>query len=364
MRPITLSPSTSPNLERFVLLDGMRGIAALSVVIFHVLSRFNLPIFSSAYTAVDLFFCISGFVIGHAYFNKLQTFMTVQEFMRYRIVRLYPAFLVGSILGLAALCIKISMGDGNINNVSAAVAAILNLSFLPYLGNSKISIYGLDIIGGIFPVNNPAWTLFFELFANFLLAIWIRKASYLSLKPIVIFFGILLLVYCVNYRVIAPGSEFDNFLGGFPRSIYGIFAGFMIFYLYRKPPIKNQSALCGGILIFTVFLLSIPAVKILTSALWLASALVVGPLLVFSASRFECNGLTARFSSWLGELSYPIYCIHYPIYSLATSIIPSEFFDLKVGILCILVTVIFSHVVYLYVDVPARRFLRDRFLTY
>jgi peptidoglycan/LPS O-acetylase OafA/YrhL len=65
----------------FSALDAMRGIAAVSVVFYHAGIHSGLPLLPHAYLAVDLFFVLSGFVIAHAYEEKLHHGMTVGKFM-------------------------------------------------------------------------------------------------------------------------------------------------------------------------------------------------------------------------------------------------------------------------------------------
>ena len=66
--------------HRFIFLDGLRGIAAVVVVIFHFSQDGNIrQLFPSAPIAVDLFFCLSGFVIAWAYYQKLSTGMVFKD---------------------------------------------------------------------------------------------------------------------------------------------------------------------------------------------------------------------------------------------------------------------------------------------
>lgn len=95
----------NPNLlktkQHFEILDGLRGIAAVAVVIFHFM-EFAVPDYSKsfiahAYLAVDFFFCLSGFVIAYAYDNKVQKLGALQ-FLKLRLIRLHPLVIIGSVL--------------------------------------------------------------------------------------------------------------------------------------------------------------------------------------------------------------------------------------------------------------------------
>ena len=76
------------NRRSFVTLDGLRGIAALAVVTRHA-PYFRNPFFES-YLAVDFFFVLSGFVLAHAYGQRLRGNLSILDFVKIRIVRLYP----------------------------------------------------------------------------------------------------------------------------------------------------------------------------------------------------------------------------------------------------------------------------------
>jgi peptidoglycan/LPS O-acetylase OafA/YrhL len=87
--------------QQYDSLDGVRGLAALIVVLWHMPSPMQTLGPRSGYLAVDLFFCLSGFVLTHAYQGKIKAGMSYLEFFKIRIVRLYPIFIFG--IGLGAL---------------------------------------------------------------------------------------------------------------------------------------------------------------------------------------------------------------------------------------------------------------------
>lgn len=89
--------------QHFHVLDGLRGIAALAVVIFHFMEwiypDFTENFIGHGFLAVDFFFCLSGFVIAYAYDNRL-TKMGVKSFFTSRLIRLHPLVIAGTLLGL------------------------------------------------------------------------------------------------------------------------------------------------------------------------------------------------------------------------------------------------------------------------
>ncbi|TIW52974.1 MAG: acyltransferase, partial [Mesorhizobium sp.] len=88
----------------YLNLDALRGVAAISVMLYHF-SPFiaDGKVLPSSYLAVDLFFLLSGFVIAHAYDRKIESGM---GFGTFRLIRLYPLYLAGTLLGAFYLLIK------------------------------------------------------------------------------------------------------------------------------------------------------------------------------------------------------------------------------------------------------------------
>ena len=79
------SSAFADSKPHYVLLDGLRGVAALLVIWYHVFEGFaTSPIdqkFNHGYLAVDFFFILSGFVIGYAYDDRWKTTMTQKELL-------------------------------------------------------------------------------------------------------------------------------------------------------------------------------------------------------------------------------------------------------------------------------------------
>ena len=138
--------------QTFRMLDGIRGVAALLVVMRHTHTLFFPIEFQESYLAVDLFFLLSGVVICHSYEEKLKGSLSISQFSWIRLVRIYPLYIVGSSLGLIA-------------NFTSSTDDFFSLYTLLYTVLAIFLIPGLDPAG--FPLNTPAWSLFFELLINF-----------------------------------------------------------------------------------------------------------------------------------------------------------------------------------------------------
>ena len=98
---------------RYEILDGLRGVASVIVVLFHLLETYSAgptyQVINHGYLAVDFFFVLSGFVIGYAYDDRWNR-MTTWGFFKRRLVRLHPMVVMGTVLG--ACFYFFAQGDG------------------------------------------------------------------------------------------------------------------------------------------------------------------------------------------------------------------------------------------------------------
>jgi peptidoglycan/LPS O-acetylase OafA/YrhL len=160
----------------YPILDGLRGVAALIVVTFHLaepLSTGRLDnLVNHGYLAVDFFFLLSGFVIGYAYDDRWHK-MTVGDFFKRRIERLQPMVILGTTLGAIGFYFTDSTLWPLIHTIPVwkmLVVMIIGYTILPVP-------LSLDIRGWeeMHPLNSVGWSLLFEYMANFLYAIGIRN---------------------------------------------------------------------------------------------------------------------------------------------------------------------------------------------
>src|SRR5262245_60033816 len=96
--------------KRYEVLDGLRGWAAISVMLMQYSENTANPLFKNADIAVDLFFILSGFVLMHSYRKKLLLGLSAREYIRKRIIRLYPMFAISMAIGIPALLIAAAAG--------------------------------------------------------------------------------------------------------------------------------------------------------------------------------------------------------------------------------------------------------------
>src|ERR1043165_8588900 len=97
--------------KRFHSLDGLRGVCALSVVLFHAADLFHYgPLMPHGFLAVDMFFILSGFVIAFRYEDALNRGLHLRAFLEARGRRLLPVYWLGAAFNIAVFIWMVSSG--------------------------------------------------------------------------------------------------------------------------------------------------------------------------------------------------------------------------------------------------------------
>lgn len=340
--------------HRFEFLDGLRGVAAFAVVIMHYTQQHGKAtgIFGSAGLAVDLFFCLSGFVIAWSYYQKLLDGMSFSVYLKKRLVRLYPMFLIGSTLGILGFLIKFIHGTNTYSLLEVIKAGVVNSFYLPYFVNRQV-----DQIHAVFLLNPPSWSLFFELVANVVFIFTIRFSKTL-LVGLTILFGILLIFAGAAFHT-SPGWSTTNFIGGFPRVGYSFMLGVLIFKFFDFSE-KIPRVSCFWIIFALTICFLVPSFQKWVYY-WLLGALFLMPLIVLLGSRVDVKQpLLSKLFVYLGWISYPIYCLHSPLLGIWESISPMPD-KYNVGLLILFpLTILITHLIAKYIDNPVRAWLSRR----
>ncbi|MDD2243446.1 MAG: acyltransferase [Dysgonamonadaceae bacterium] len=311
---------TKPHYE---ILDGLRGVAALMVILYHVFEGFaTSPIdqrFNHGYLAVDFFFVLSGFVVGYAYDDRWKK-MSTKDFFKRRLIRLHPMVVMGAILGAITFVIQGSVQwDGTqVPFYLLIVAFILTIFMIPAIPGTGPEVRGN---GEMFPLNGPSWSLFFEYIGNILYALVIRRFSTKALSILVGISGISLASFAIfnlsGYGNLGVGWTLAdyNLLGGFLRMIFAYSAGLLISRNFKPMHIRGAFWKCS---IAIVILLSVPHLGA-KGALWMNGlydtlcTLVFFPILVYmGASGVTTDKASSKINKFLGDISYPLYMVHYP----------------------------------------------------
>ena len=317
-----MNQTSKPHYE---ILDGLRGVAAVLVMLYHIGEGFaTSPVDQSVnhgYLAVDFFFILSGFVIGYAYDDRWDRGLTVKDFLRRRLIRLHPMVIMGVLLGAASFLIQGSerWDRTGVPLQMVLIAVLLNLFLLPVPPGS-----GADVRGNceMFPLNGPNWSLFFEYIGNILYALAIRRLPTKWLAALTAAAGIGLGAFAVGglsgFGHLGVGWSLTdwNFLGGFLRLMFSFSAGLLLSRIFRPGKVCGAFWICSAVL---CALLSAPHIgggeRLWLNGLYEAVCVIfIFPALVrLGASCKTTDRATSAMCGFLGDISYPVYVVHYPL---------------------------------------------------
>jgi peptidoglycan/LPS O-acetylase OafA/YrhL len=303
-----------PDRRIFATLDGIRGVAAIAVVALHTRPFFGNWTPNEAFLAVDMFFVLSGVVIANAYEHRLRSVLTGWDFVKIRLIRLYPLYILGTVIGLLAILLDIRSSGAAGALPSAILLAIIMLPD-PFV---KI----------VFPINPPAWSLFFELFVNVVYAFTFRFLSIRVLTTIMVVSALGLvgiLCFQPNHNL-EVGWTAKNLSGGFFRVGYSFFAGVLLYRLFasRKlaPNRDWRTALIPWVILGLVaMVLGGKTSDTIEPFYQFAAVTLLFPAIVYAALWFEPMGFGARVCKFLGATSYAVYAIHVPLFWLFRSMV-------------------------------------------
>ncbi|QKZ12575.1 acyltransferase family protein [Spirosoma sp. KUDC1026] len=307
---------TKPHYQ---VLDGLRGVAAIIVVFFHLaepLASSHLDnVVNHGYLAVDFFFLLSGFVIGYAYDDRWDK-LTISGFLRRRFERLQPLVVLGMTLG----AITFYFTDSTIWPLIHTIP-VWKLIIVWLIGCTILPVpLSMDIRGWqeMHPLNSVGWSLFFEYIANVLYALGLRKLSNKALAIFVALAGAVLLHFAVTNPNgdITGGWTFnvEQMRIGLIRTIFPFFAGLLLSRVARPVYIKNSFLWCS-LLVAAVLLMPRlgGAEHLWMNGLYEAFCIIiVFPLIVYiGASGVVRSQTEEKICRFLGDLSYPLYMTHY-----------------------------------------------------
>jgi peptidoglycan/LPS O-acetylase OafA/YrhL len=292
--------------QHFDVLDGLRGIAALSVVTFHFMewayTDASKNFIGHGFLAVDFFFCLSGFVIGYAYDDRIAK-MGILNFFKLRIIRLHPLVIAGSVLGLLAFLFDPFGGHPELYSTGKIILAFL----------CSVLLIPLPVIAdrgfNLFSFNAPAWSLFWEYVANIVYAFVLYRVS----RSFLLLFTILsaLAVCFVAYRSgnLLGGWSGPTFWDGCARISYSFSVGLLI---YRSNwIIKNKLGFIGlAILLFLAFIMPFSKLNAISEPF---VVLVYFPLLIALGAGATLTPAIRRVCIFSGKISYPLYMTHYAV---------------------------------------------------
>lgn len=365
----------SDSKKHYEILDGLRGVAAVIVVAFHILEIFSggdhtKQLVNHGYLAVDFFFLLSGFVIAHAYDDRWGK-MSLTDFFKRRLIRLHPMIIVGILIG--AVCFYPSAAA---MFPAVAETPVWKLVLVTCLGLFLIPVPGsLDIRGWgeMYPLNGPAWSLFFEYIANIIYALILRKVSNTILWLLAIVAGAALIHLAVgspNGDVIGGWSlDPAQLRVGFTRLAFPFLAGILLRRL-TKPGNINNAFLWSSLLI--TLALAFPRMGG-SDSLWLNGIydsliiILVFPAIVYIGASGSIKDETMqKVCRFLGDISYPLYITHFPILYVYYAWVNNNNITIEgswmVGSAVSVLSIMVAYASLKLYDIPVREWLTKRYL--
>ena len=372
---------------RYEILDGLRGVAAVLVVAYHLFETYfggkpNQPI-NHGYLAVDFFFVLSGFVIGYAYDDRWDR-MSTWAFFKRRLIRLHPMVIFGTLFGALLYYFGSCAEFPLINNTPWwMVLLVMFWCFTLIPLPSSMDIRGWAETN---PLNGPAWSLQWEYVGNILYALFIRKFSKLALGISVAIFAVLTIILCLNidvfgfleerswasYTVVGGWSTTpDQLQVGLTRLLYPFFCGLLISRVGKLIKVKAGFWWCS-LMIAVLFCMPWMGLGTEGEARWTNGLyeafciLVCFPLIVAMGAGSSVKGSkSTAINKFLGDISYPIYITHYPLIYMQMSWVDSHK-DAPLGMhifvaVCIFVlAILVAYGSYKLYDLPVREWLKKK----
>ena len=302
-------------------LDGCRGICACLVAFFHFRALFHvsvnshigkLPIITNAWLAVDFFFVLSGFVIAANYQDRLVSrTVRVRDFLILRLGRLYPLHLATLIL-MVGLVIFFHYGSFG----AAHLELSANDATIPGFVANLFLIQGLHTLPqGTW--NHPSWSISTEVATYLVFALswhYLQRYTWILIVITILLAPPLLLILSGDLAV--------TFDWGFIRSMLGFSLGALAFNVTQWGPSARLLAklsrlessiaelFIGGITIAFVCFVGVTPLSIASPFLF------TGVVMLFSQENGIITPLLRQSPMRaLGQWSYSIYMLHYPLQS-------------------------------------------------
>ncbi|KRQ01528.1 acetyltransferase [Bradyrhizobium yuanmingense] len=371
-------------------LDSIRGIAATSVVIHHLLlmptflaafphnAWINCSFFRSAWLLVDLFFVLSGMVMALSYVENDFTRFSLREFMVRRLARVYPLHILMLLANLVFRLLRIGLVMAGVV-VAAPAAFEVNNAYS--FGLNVLLLHSMGFIDYL-SWNAPSWSISVEFYTylvfGLIVLIALRMRSlpwFYVLSGLLAVGSLVFIIFVLEKKSIELQTDF-----GLLRCFVGFFLGVLMVRIVDRLPAKPGPAAQGALqfvaMIASIVLVSLaeanPAATFLAPVMF---AIFLGSLLAFPDALLVPRILVAKPLIWLGRRSYSIYMVH------ALVVLLAEYFVRGVGagriaaldsiwaglpatlnlVVSLAAVLAVSHLTYLYVEIPGGRLLRNAF---
>lgn len=369
----------------YELLDGLRGIAAILVLFYHIFEGFSfaeltngagegiIRTINHGHMAVDFFFMLSGFVLSYAYDDRWRK-MTVGGFLKRRLIRLHPMLIMGVIIGTITFALSgFTKWDGSTTPIGwVMVAMLLTMLMIPAVPGVPYEVRGN---GEMFPLNGPGWSLFFEYVGNILYALFIRRLSTRALSMLTIFLGCLHVWFFVGdvsgYDMVGVGWTIDevNFWGGLVRMLFPFTMGMLVARTFKPRKVRGAFGICSAmlVLLFTVPYMPSTAAISLNSLYEVACIVFIFPFIVWLGACGSLGEKKKKTVNLLGDISYPLYIVHYPImYLFYAWLIENKHYTLQscwpIALLVVVSSIVLAFLCLKLYDEPVRKWFTEKWL--
>lgn len=291
----------------FHSLDALRGLAAITILLFHAAFFYGVKTPREGQMAVDLFFVMSGFIIAHRYDADFRSGMSVRSFLAIRLTRLYPLYLLGAVLGLVPALLAIGAGDNDWFHRGLVASFPLHVLMLP-------SWFVVPRIEEIYPINYVAWSLVLELIINLAYAATFRfwTVSRLALLIGLAFIG--LCICAAAYGSLLGGFAWQHVPVGIARVLYAFPMGVLLCRLFQRESINLRVPwwllLCMSMAIFEF---DVAWMRPFWEVLFVT---ILIPLIVAAAIVNEPPKVLHPICAWAGVFSYVLYSLQAPYIGL------------------------------------------------
>ena len=376
------SAAYADSKPHYEILDGLRGVAALLVVFYHIFEGLSfaaggtvITTINHGYLAVDFFFILSGFVIGYAYDDRWGRSLTLGNFFKRRLIRLHPMIVMGAVLGVVFYVLQGSvMWDGT--RVATSMVMLALLCALFFIPAAPGSCYDIRDNAEMFPLNGPSWSLFFEYIGNLLYALFIHRLGNKALTALVVLTGAglawFMLFDVVGYGMIGVGWTLDglNFFGGLLRMLFPFSLGMLLARKFQPVKVRGAFWICSAVLLvlFCVPYIEGQPVVSLNGLYESVCIFLIFPALVWlGASGKTTDRRSTQICKFSGDISFPLYAVHYPVMYLFYSwLIENKYYTFgeiwPMALVVYVGSVLLAYAALKLYDEPVRKWLTKRFL--
>jgi peptidoglycan/LPS O-acetylase OafA/YrhL len=358
---------TATGKEHFEVLDGLRGTAALLVVLFHIQGitvdwQGSKVLLHHAPLAVDFFFALSGFVIGYAYDDRWAT-LTTGHFLTLRLIRLHPLVILGTLLGFASYLLDPLAGTAQAAPLHAVLVALgMGLLLLPSwpLPNRWTDTH---------PLNGPCWSLLQEYIGNLAYAFVLRRMPARALGILALLSGTVLVACAATLGSLDQGAGWGRFWMAPVRLCFPFLAGLWLYRMRdRLPRVRlGWLPLCAVMVVAMAFPILPPVGGVKVNGLYEAVCVVLlFPAIIVAGRHSEAGRGMIGLCKASGRISYPIYITHFPFLYVWMNYVangkPSQAQLAGIGVALVPFLLLVAWAAYALWDEPIRMRLKARLL--